>query len=57
MYAMEVFTVLSHYVLIDFKQNYMSKYLKRNALSATFLLLFILAIIGQAFTGQAEHNQ
>jgi hypothetical protein len=35
----------------------MKRYLRNNGLSLTFILLFILTIGGQAFTGWKEHNK
>jgi hypothetical protein len=37
--------------------NSMKRYLRNNGLSLTFLLLFILTIGGQAFTGWKEYNK
>ncbi len=33
------------------------KWLRNNGLSLTFFLLFVIAIIGQAYTGMIQHNQ
>jgi hypothetical protein len=35
----------------------MKRFLKHNSLTIFFLLLFILAIVGQAITGLSQHNQ
>jgi hypothetical protein len=35
----------------------MKRFLHDNGLSLVFFLLFVIAILGQIFTGQAEHNQ
>ena len=35
----------------------MKRFLKDNSLSIVFFLLFVIAIVGQAFTGLEEHNQ
>ena len=35
----------------------MRKFMHNNSLSLVFLLLFVLALVGQLFTGYAEHNK
>lgn len=36
---------------------YMMQFIKNNSLSITFLVLFVLALVGQVFTGFSEYNK
>ena len=38
-------------------KNAVKRFLRNNGLSFVFLLLFVIALIGQFFSGYAEHNK